>query len=242
MNMVSVNTLTQLPGPLGHALKLLLDSGCRFNLARPVPIASPISDLDLLMERADVDRLLNYLKQNKIEFRVHVPCSAHTVWIRLFGLLLDIRTAAAFLPFKSLSINIDLPAATCLREEKGHIIPDMSDNALFTWWSLHLLLDKRTPDCSSGFNFYRSYFADNWKECIDSSEFANFCSLLLSNSASHAHIILKNAFAHSWSKTDLLICGRFKWSFLLRSPQAMLGHASRLGLCLIEQNILRREF
>lgn len=140
--------------PIVELLDFLQFENIRYYLLRPVSLKEHNADIDVIIPDEDLQRLLQLLKNTHKEISINNRIANHTLQIQIGSVILDVKTRVCFLPTKSLAFN-DCPPYSGYQIEQGHwVFPTSSKASLFTFWTLHLFLDKKRVQDSSTFAKY----------------------------------------------------------------------------------------
>jgi len=150
----------------------LLDSNnISYYLLRPLDFRETIYDVDLIVLKEDYNTLKKVLSKEFGQLYYKPSNANESTQLLVDGLLLDIKFAICFLPRKSLVLSYDIPFSTVLYKTEYLLIPDIEEEKLFTFWTHHLLLDKKQPSDSSTFLVFKSLYTNKWKHLIETDYF-----------------------------------------------------------------------
>ena len=162
------------------------NNGIKYLLLRPIDFEEDFEDLDLIMPYIDFIKLLD-LVSNSFQI-VFLKYSNANGSIQLFldNILLDIKFDICFLPRKSLIFKHDIPYGKVLLKKDRYLYPLVKDEVLFTFWTLHIFLDKKNPLKSSTYNMYKNLYFSSWKIFIYSGYFLKWTEFIFNKNNSIA--------------------------------------------------------
>ncbi len=143
---------------------------CQANyyLLRPIDLHEEVKDIDVVMPMEDVNLLIAHLKTNNIQATYTTSIAENSIAIMIGDMLLDVKTKICFFSSKFYAFE-EAPPYAGVKKIMGHVlIPDVKDEHLFTFWALHLFLDKQNPRDSSSYHLFKDFYENNWKEMMES--------------------------------------------------------------------------
>ena len=152
----------------------------RYYLLRPIDFQEVIKDIDFVLCHDDYSKLKKILINSGMILKYKPPNANSSIQLLADGLLLDIKFDICFLPRKSLVIQKEAPYASVKYISEHILVPDVSDEMLFSFWTFHLFLDKDMPKESSTFEIYKNLYQKKWKYYLV-SDFFNEWTILIFN-------------------------------------------------------------
>ncbi len=147
-----------------------------YYLLRPLDLKKDEKDVDIIVSKANVQRLAQRLKELNFHAEVTTSVAEYSVGIIVDNdLLLDIKTRICFLPSKFYSFKNPPPYSGIKIESDGIIYPEVSPEKLFTFWILHFFLDKKHPSLSGSYDIFCQKYAKNALQMLQSE----FCQIWL---------------------------------------------------------------
>jgi hypothetical protein len=146
----------------------------RYYLLRPIDFQEAIKDIDFVLCHDDYSKLKKILINSGMILKYKPPNANSSIQLLADGLLLDIKFDICFLPRKSLVIQKEAPYASVKYISDHILVPDVSEEKLFTFWTFHLFLDKDTPKESSTFDVYKNLYQKTWQNYLASNFFNNW--------------------------------------------------------------------
>lgn len=164
---------------------LLLDKNrIRYYLLRPINFSDTIKDIDFVLYKEDYSKLIGVLYNNNVKLKYKPPNANSSIQILADEVLLDIKFDICFLPRKSLVIRKKPPYASVKYISKNILVPNVSEEILFTFWTYHLFLDKDMPKESSTFEVYKNLYKKKWKNYLSSNFFDEWTILIFNEKKS----------------------------------------------------------
>ena len=165
---------------IGHFFSLLDQNTIRYYLLRPIDFSDVIEDIDFVLCKEDYSKLKEVLRNNGIKLKFKPPNANSSIQLLADELLLDIKFDICFLPRKSLVIQEEVPYASIKYISENILVPNVSGEILFTFWTYHLFLDKEMPSKSSTFEVYKHLYQKKWENYL-ASNFFNKWTILIFN-------------------------------------------------------------
>ena len=165
---------------IDYFFSLLDDNAIRYYLLRPIDFSDIIKDIDFVLCKEDYSKLIEVLCNNDVKLKYKPSNANSSIQLLADELLLDIKFDICFLPRKSLVIRKEAPYASVKYISEYILVPDVSEERLFTFWTFHLFLDKDMPKESSTFEIYKKFYQKKWKHYL-ASDFFNEWTILIFN-------------------------------------------------------------
>jgi len=215
--------------PAREIIELLTERQCRFSVLRPVPLRQErVKDVDLLAPADELPRLLALLAEHfgGRDITWARPVARHTFWIQARETLLDIRTSLSFLPYKNLTLPLPLPLHPGCDPRDAWLMPRLPQDILFTLWTFHLILDKRTLRRSESFHLYRALFARSGPDLITSGYFRDTGMMICGGKRLAAiQALLDQARRRGWDEATCERLSAQGRKILISRPVLLLTHA-----------------
>ncbi|MGD1848494.1 MAG: hypothetical protein ACFB10_24135 [Salibacteraceae bacterium] len=168
-----------------NTLDLMQAGGIRYYLLRPVDLREELpAEIDLIVPKEDLPALCDLLRKKEQGVRINTFIAKNTVQIHLGQLTLDVKTKLCFLPTKTLEFFALPPFCGYRITDEQLLIPDTGHAYLFTFWSLHLFLDKHRVEDSSSFHIYLQFFA-NQQKWVRHHHFEHWAERVFGENAKH---------------------------------------------------------
>ena len=197
----------------------------RYYLLRPIDFQQPIKDVDFVLCNDDYSKLKEILINSGMILKYKPPNANSSVRLLVDGLLLDIKFDICFLPRKSLVIKKEVPYASVKYISTHILVPDVSEEKLFTFWTFHLFLDKDMPQESSTFNIYKNIYQKKWQYYLDSNFFNDWTSTIFNGLKSKsAKNMLENYFIEGFKSDELEANRKLKSLVLENNMQLKLKY------------------
>ena len=190
----------------------LLDrNNVKYYLLRPLDFRSDIKDIDLIVLEEEYNTLKKILTK-KFGQLYYKPSNANaSTQLLVDGLLLDLKFAICFLPRKSLVLNYDIPFSTVVYKTEYLLVPDVEEEKLFTFWTHHLLLDKKQPSDSSTFLVFKDLYANRWSQLIETDYFKeSLMKIYSSNKSKQAEQLISSFFNNGLNPNEKRINAALK--------------------------------
>lgn len=165
---------------IDYFFSLLDHNAIRYYLLRPIDFSDIIRDIDFVLYKDDYSKLKEVLSESGMKLKCKPPNANSSIQLLADELLLDIKFNICFLPRKSLVIQKEAPYASVKYISENILVPNVSEEILFTFWTYHLFLDKEFPSKSSTFEVYKNLYQKTWKHYLV-SDFFNKWSVLIFN-------------------------------------------------------------
>lgn len=176
----------------------------QYFLLRPIDLDTIVEDIDLIIPKADFNKLLIILDEDSKDVYLRYSNANESIQLFIDELLLDVKFNICFLPRKTLVINDRPPYCSIIVKENRYIYPEIRDEVLFTFWTYHLLLDKKQPIFSSTYLMYNNYYKNNWEYLIDSDFFIKWTNLIFKKESKQAIRFVKLFFNHDMNLANRL--------------------------------------
>ena len=185
-------------------LFLLLDKHLiRYYLLRPLDFTDKIKDIDMVLCKQDYSIFKEVLISNYISLKYKPPNANSSLQLLVDDLLLDIKFDICFLPRKSLMIKEAPPYASVKYIKNTILVPNVTEDVLFTFWTYHLFLDKSIPLNSNTFQVYQNFYKETWKIHFASDFFTKWTVLIFNKRKSQvAKNLLERFFADGFRSND----------------------------------------
>ncbi|MGB0424496.1 MAG: hypothetical protein ACPGED_09235 [Flavobacteriales bacterium] len=145
-----------------EAFQLLESADVLYYLLRPLELSKDVKDIDLVMPKGEVNKLVKHLIANGHTGKFSTSIAKNSIAIVLVNdMVLDIKTSVCFFKTKFLAIDEGPPYSQVV-EENEIIVPKVSEDQLFTFWMLHFFLDKDLPSHSSTFQLFTQKFNNSY--------------------------------------------------------------------------------
>ncbi|MCB0761964.1 MAG: hypothetical protein KDC12_10615 [Flavobacteriales bacterium] len=202
------------PTPVNQELRVnavfdMLDRcNARYYLLRPIDLHEEVKDIDVVMPQEDVNVVIAHIKSHKIKATYTTSIAENSIAIVIGDMVLDVKTRVCFFASKFYAFNEPPPYAG-IKKVNGHIIiPDVEPWHLFTFWSLHLFLDKTNPEDSSSYHLFKDFYGNNWMTMMENHYVREWHKLVWGNFSSIARkrirTFMGNGFEHRNEDNDFL--------------------------------------
>lgn len=176
---------------VGQLFLLFKANTIRYYLLRPIILDEKIKDIDIIIPKEDLNRLLKVLIIKYGEVLYKKSRANKSIQLIANEILLDIKFNMCFLPRKSLVLKENLPYTDVKLAEKDVLIPNSSNEILFTFWTFHMLLDKKNPGESSTFHLYKKYYLQDWRVYMATDFFNKWIKIIFKEKQSLARKIIE---------------------------------------------------
>lgn len=186
-----------------HAAFALLDElKLRYFLLRPVDLNEEVKDLDIVMPIEHVQELVAFLQATGTDGRMTTSIAENSIGIWVGEVLLDIKTKLCFFPSKFLAFD-QPPTWTGVRHLTPDIlIADAHPDEQFTYWMLHLFLDKDQPRTSSSFHVFKMLYEDDWFQRLHSATCQKWCKRIWGRYLPEAILGMEAFFEHHFAHSE----------------------------------------
>lgn len=187
---------------------LLDESGTRYYLLRPIDLNEEVKDIDIVVPEEDVDNLVAFIMALGLKATFTRSIAENSIAIVVNDMMIDIKTKVCFFNSKFYAFDEEPPFSP-IKEMQGNIIvPDVPWDRMFTFWSLHLFLDKKNPQHSSSYHLFELYYSTSWQEMLNSSYcrdwFARVWGNYVDQATDQMRAFMCNAFKHDDSDNEFL--------------------------------------
>ena len=197
----------------------------RYYLLRPIDFQEPIKDIDFVLCLDDYSKLKEILIDSGMILKFKPPNANSSIQLLADGLVLDIKFNICFLPRKSLVIQKEAPYTSVKYISEHILVPDISEEKLFTFWTFHLFLDKDMPKESSTFEVYKNLYQKKGQNYLASNFFNNWIVTIFNEHKSKsAKKLLENYFAEGLKSDELEINRKLKSLVLENNIQLKLKY------------------
>jgi len=197
----------------------------RYYLLRPIDFREPIKDIDFVLCHDDYSKLKEILIDSGMILKFKPPNANSSIQLLADGLLLDIKFNICFLPRKSLVIQKEAPYTSVKYISEHILVPDISEEKLFTFWTFHLFLDKDMPKESSTFEVYKNLYQKKGQNCLASNFFNNWTVTIFNEHKSKsAKKLLENYFTEGLKSDEVEINRKLKSLVLENNMQLKLKY------------------
>ncbi|PKA98306.1 hypothetical protein B0O79_1991 [Flavobacteriaceae bacterium MAR_2009_75] len=166
----------------------------RYYLLRPLDLRKEIEDIDIIIPKEDFDALITSLSKTYKKVLFRNSNANASVQVIANGILLDIKFSICFLPGKTLVLKESSPYAGVRKLSNDILVPDVSEEVLFTFWTYHLFLDKPIPEKSSTYDIYKELYDTRWEACIDTVFFKKWTNIIFNKKSDIVREILVSYF------------------------------------------------
>lgn len=149
-----------------YLFQLLDESDISYLLLRPCSLDERFTDIDLVIPEKQFLHFLDILMDSDLEAWYQPTAYNRTSRIIVEGLILDVQFELAFMPRKSFRLRDSLPYSKVSFERDPFLYPEVSEEVLFTFWLLHLLLDKPSVEQSSTFKLFNEEYLSTWQHML----------------------------------------------------------------------------
>ena len=197
----------------------------RYYLLRPIDFQEPIKDIDFVLCHDDYSKLKEILIDSGMILKFKPPNANSSIQLLADGLLLDIKFNICFLPRKSLVIQKEAPYTSVKYISEHILVPDISEEKLFTFWTFHLFLDKDMPKESSTFEVYKNLYQKKGQNYLASNFFNNWTVTIFNEHKSKsAKKLLENYFTEGVKSDEVEINRKLKSLVLENNMQLKLKY------------------
>ena len=197
----------------------------RYYLLRPIDFQEPIKDIDFVLCHDDYSKLKEILMNSGMILKYKPPNANSSIQLLADGLLLDIKFDVCFLPRKSLVIQKEAPYASVKYISEHILVPDVSKEKLFTFWTFHLFLDKDMPKESSTFDVYKNLYQEEGRNYLASNFFINWTVTIFNEHKSKsAKKLLENYFIEGLKSNEVEVNRKLKSLVLENNLQLKLKY------------------
>ena len=189
----------------------------RYYLLRPIDFQQPIKDIDFVLCKEDYSKLKEILINSGMILKYKPPNANSSIQLLADGLLLDIKFNICFMPRKSLVLKGEIPYASVKYISENILVPNVSDEVLFSFWTFHLFLDKGMPSDSSTFQVYYTLYLNKWKTYLDSDYFNTCVAIIFNEKKSKTAKQLLERYFKEGLKADEVVINRKLKSLVLEN-------------------------
>ncbi len=181
-----------------HVFQLLDDSDISYLLLRPCSLDEKFTDIDLVIPEKEFTRFLKILMDSGLQARYQPTAYNRTARIILEGLILDVQFELAFLPRKSFRLSGSPPYSTVSFDKGPFLYPDIEAEALFTFWLMHLLLDKESFEHSSTAGLFREEYQRSWERMMSAPFFEEWMQEIFGKQKKKARRLIQSFFSNGF--------------------------------------------
>lgn len=187
---------------------LMDDAGTRYYLLRPIDFNEEVKDIDIVVPEEDVDDLVRHITGLGLKATFTRSIAENSIAIVINGMMIDIKTKICFVSSKFYAFDDEPPFSQTKELEGGILVPDVAWDRLFTFWSLHLFLDKKNPQHSASHHLFERYYSENWTQMLNSSYcrtwFTKVWGSYVDQATDQMRGFMSNAFTHEDSDNEFL--------------------------------------
>ena len=180
----------------------------RYYLLRPIDLHEEVKDIDVVIPMEDVENIITHIKEQGLDATYTTSIAENSIAIVIGDMMLDVKTKICFFSSKFYAFD-DPPPYAGIKKVMGHvIIPDVEPQHLFTFWALHLFLDKKHPSDSSSYHLFKDFYGENWLQMMENQYVQEWHKLIWGNFHQVARKRMKafmgNGFDHRKEDNDFL--------------------------------------
>ena len=187
---------------------LMDDAGTRYYLLRPINFNEKVEDIDIVIPEEDVDDLVKHIMCLGVKATFTRSIAENSIAIVVDGMMIDIKTKVCFFSSKFYAFDDEPPYSRVKEMEGGILLPDVAWDRLFTFWSLHLFLDKKNPQHSASCHLFEHYYSKIWTQMLNSSYcrewFSKVWGKYTEQATDQMRGFMSNAFTHDDSDNEFL--------------------------------------
>lgn len=187
---------------------LMDDAGTRYYLLRPIHLNEEVKDIDIVVPEEDVNDLVNHIMALGLNATFTRSMAENSIAIVINDIMIDIKTKVCFFSSKFYAFDKEPPFCSVKELEGGILVPDVSWDRLFTFWSLHLFLDKKNPKDSASYHLFEQYYSKNWPLMLNSRYCREWFTMVwggyLDQATDQMRGFMSNEFSHDDSDNEFL--------------------------------------
>jgi hypothetical protein len=181
---------------------LLDECQAKYYLLRPIDLHEEVKDIDVVMPMEDVNLIIGHLKAKNIDATYTTSIAENSIAILIGDMLLDVKTKICFFSSKFYAFE-EAPPFAGIKKVMGHVlIPDVEEEHLFTFWALHLFLDKKNPRDSSSYHLFQDFYGENWRVMMKSEYVEEWHRLIWGNFTAVARRCMKQFMSNNFQHRD----------------------------------------
>lgn len=181
---------------------LLDECKASYYLLRPIDLHEEVKGIHVVMPTEDVNLIIGHLKARSIEATYTTSIAENSIAILIGDMMLDVKTKVCFFPSKFYAFE-EAPPFAGIKKVMGHILtPDVGEEQLFTFWALHLFLDKKNPRDSSSHHLFKDFYEKNWQAMMQNSYVEEWHRLIWGNFTAVARRRMKQFMSDDFQHRD----------------------------------------
>jgi hypothetical protein len=187
---------------------LMDDAGARYYLLRPIDLKQDVKSIDIVVPEEDVNNLVNHIMALGLKATFTRSIAENNIAIVVNDMMIDIKTKVCFFASKFYAFDKEPPFSTVTELDGGILVPDVSPDRLFTFWSLHLFLDKKNPKDSSSYHLFERYFSKTWPRMLNNNYCREWYAMVwggyMDQAIDQMRAFMSNEFSHDDADNEFL--------------------------------------